>query len=99
MSNFSDLWEGFCIMVGMNLVGLILAMFGGLVLDYIFDIMYDAGFLDYTDPAMAAWDSSSQTYLAMNVFYGIAMLFSIFGIAIFVRRVIRRQGYDQYVMQ
>ena len=95
MSSFSDIWQGFVIMVVFCIVGAVMALFGGLILDQVYLRMDIMGAFDVPP----AWDSMDELNFGMNLYYGVCMLFPIVGIAAFIKTIIRKQGYDSYLGQ
>ena len=93
MSNFDDLYQGFIIMITFSFVGLILAIFGGFILDHVFATMDAGGFLDVPPN----WQSMGGTFSIINIFYLVCMLFPVVGIILFFRAIQRRTGQDNYL--
>ena len=98
MSNFSDIWGGFVIMIACCLIGLVMALVGGLVLDNVYGNLDDQNWFDNADPDWTGddWGNLMNT---MNLYYGLCFLWPIVGFAAFIKTVIARQGYDQYLYQ
>ncbi len=97
MSNFRDLWGGFVIMVVACFMGLVMALVGGMVLDNVFTGVDDLGWFDEYGNT---WDSDwGNMFSLVNLYYFLCALFPIVGIACFVKTVIARQGYDEYLGQ
>jgi hypothetical protein len=94
MSNFDDLYQGFIIMITFSFVGLILAIFGGFILDHVFATMDAGGFLDVPPN----WQSMGGLWTVMNLYYLCTMLFPVTGIILFFRAIQRKTGQDNYLM-
>ena len=94
MSNFDDLWGGFCVMLTLCVMGLILSMFGGYLADNLWKQFDLAGAVDLNDN----WRSIGTQNMALNIYYLVCCLFPVVGIASFIKTVIRRQGYNNYIM-
>ena len=98
MSNFRDLWGGFVIMVACCLMGLIMSLTGGIVLDNLHDHVDTLGWFDTY--ASGQWANNWGDYnMVNNLYYGLCFLFPLIGIACFIKTVIARQGYDQYTWE
>lgn len=95
MSNFDDIYQGFVIMVSFIFIGIILSFFGGYILDHVFATFNRAGILDVPPD----WQSMGGTFTMMNIWYLVCWLFPVVGVAAFLKTIIRKQGYDQYLMQ
>jgi len=74
------------------IVGAVLALFGGLMLDQIYLRMDIMGMFDVPPQ----WDSMGSINFGMNLFYGVCFLFPVVGIACFIKSLLKRQGYDSY---
>ena len=93
MSNFDDLYQGFVIMISFCIVGIILALFGGYILDMVFKYFDAAGVLDVPPN----WQTMGSSYVVMNIWYLWCGLFPVIGIAAFIKTLIRREGRDNYI--
>jgi len=98
MSNFRDLWGGFVIMLACCLMGIVMALTGGVVLDHMHNFFDGMGWFDeYADNGWAMnWGNYN---MANNLYYGLCFLFPLIGIACFIKTLIARQGYDQYTWE
>ncbi len=94
MSNFRDVWSGFLIMVFFCMVGVLWSYVGGMLIDQTYYYLQSRNMF----PANGSeWANAGDINFIVNLHYGICYFFPILGIALFIRTVIRRQGYDQYV--
>lgn len=98
MSNFRDVWGGFVIMVFCCLLGLVLAFAGGMVIDHLYSGLDNLNWYDDADPDWTGNDWGDMN-AALNVYYWFCMLIPVTGVACFVKTIIARQGYDQYLYQ
>ena len=95
MSNFDDVYQGAIIMVACIVTGIILSMFGGYIVDYVFKTFDQANMFDLPP----AWNTMGSTFIVLNIWYFICFLFPVIGIVSFIKTIIRKQGYDSMVMQ
>jgi len=98
MSNWRDVWGGFVIMIYFCLFGLILAFAGGMVIDHLYTGLDNQDWFDDADPDWTGGDWGTLNS-ALNLWYFTCMVFPLVGVACFVKSVIARQGYDQYLYQ
>ena len=95
MSNFDDLYQGFIIMLSFCVIGLILAIFGGYILDHVFSTFDAGGFLDVPPE----WNSVGSVNIILNLWYLTICIFPVVGIGSFIKTIIGRTGSDQFTMQ
>lgn len=82
-------------MISMIVVGVVMSFMGGYVLDMLwkqFDVM---GAVDLNNN----WSSIGTQNLAINLWYLCCAAFPVLGVASFVKALLRRQGYNSYLMQ
>jgi hypothetical protein len=87
MADFDGLWMGFVTMVGCCLLGLLLSMFGGLILDSMWKQMDIAGAFDVSP----AWQSVGTQYASLNLWYFFCALIPVLGIFNFVYSLIKKK--------
>lgn len=97
MSNFRDIWGGFVIMVAFCIIGIVMALTGGLILDETFGHLDVLGWFDNAPSSWTEGGTWSNLFTVMNLYYFLCFLFPVIGIAAFVKSVIASQGYDQYL--
>ena len=95
MTNFPTVFQGFIIMVVMNVIGLTLVFSGGMILDEFYYRFNDLGY--YSSAAAVEWGTDTTVIEYTNMYYGVCVLICILGIVAFVATVLRRQQYDEYV--
>jgi len=88
---FVPVWQGFVIMVICILIGLLLSMTGGVVVDTIVTELDEQGFDDVPDK----WNYQGNQNSMVNLFYVVVYIIPLLGIIIFIMSVIARQQYDQ----
>jgi hypothetical protein len=98
MSNFRDVWGGFVIMVYCCILGLVLALAGGMVIDRLYTGLDNMDWFDDADPDWSG-DDWGDLHATLNLYYWFCMAIPLVGVACFVKSVLARQGYDQYLNQ
>lgn len=94
MSSFDDVYGGFIVMVTLCVMALILALLGGYLIDQLWEFFNLAGAVDLNDN----WGSISVQNQALNLYYLVICIMPVAGVASFVKSVIKRQGYNQYLL-
>lgn len=93
MTSFSALWQGFIIMVVSIVIGVLMSVAGGVILDSLTDEFTLTGIYDVPPE----WDSLGQINLLTNIYYFIMYLIPLIGIVNFFITVFKRQRYDRFV--
>lgn len=92
MTSFSAVWQGFVIMVVTIVIGVMMSLAGGTILDALVDGFMLAGVYDVP----AEWDQSGTINLAINLYYFLMYVIPVMGVAIFVVTIHQRKRYDRY---
>ena len=88
---FIPVWQGFVVMVICMLLGVIMSMTGGVIVDTLVTELDEQGFDDVPD----AWDYEGNQNIFVNLFYVVMYMIPLIGIIVFIMSVIARQQYDE----
>lgn len=92
MTSFSAVWQGFIIMIVTIVIGVMMSLAGGTILDGLVDGFTMAGVYDVP----AEWDQSGTINLVINLYYFLMYVIPLLGVAIFLVTIHQRKRYDRY---